>query len=78
MDATPTLKDRLTAEMSGDATWDVHEIGRQLGCRERMVHYHFRNGLKSKRVDGRRRAAPADVEQYLREYLGRDAGRAAA
>lgn len=73
MDATQTLKDRLTAEMSGDATWGVPEIGRQLGCGERMVHYHFRNGLKSRMVDGRRRAAPADVERYLREYLCREA-----
>jgi hypothetical protein len=37
-----TLKDRVLAEVRAE-TWDVPEIGRQLGCGERMVFFHFRS-----------------------------------
>ena len=48
-----TLKDRVLAEVRAE-TWDVPEIGRQLGCGERMVFYHFRQGLPSRVVNHRR------------------------
>jgi hypothetical protein len=59
------LKDRVLAEVLAE-TWDVREIGRQLGCGERMVFYHFRQGLPSRVVNHRRVSTPAEVETYLR------------
>ena len=64
-----TLKDRVLAEGPRE-TWDVPEVGRQLGCGERMVFYHFRTGLPSRVVNHRRVSTPAEVENYLRGSTG--------
>jgi hypothetical protein len=65
-----TLKDRVLGEVRAE-TWDVPEIGKQLGCGERMVFYHFRQGLTSRVVNHRRVSTPAEVEQYLRRRYAR-------
>ena len=67
-----TLKARVLTEIKGKS-WDVPEIGRQLGCGERMVFHHFRYGLPSRIVNGKRvttrprprRIAPASVEDRM-------------
>jgi hypothetical protein len=68
MPATLTLKARVTAELEAN-TWAVPEIARQLGCGERMVFMHFRQGLQSRLINGKRRSTPAEVEQYIRDRL---------
>jgi hypothetical protein len=68
--AQPTLKARVLAEIRGES-WDVPEIGRQFGCCERMVFHHFRYGLKSQIVNGKRVTTPAEAEAYLRQRLSR-------
>jgi hypothetical protein len=66
--AAQTLKARVLNEIHGTA-WDVPEIARQFGCGERMVFYHFRQGLPSRLVNGKRITTPAEAATYLRNRL---------
>jgi hypothetical protein len=68
MSEAQTLKARVLDEIRG-TSWDVPEIARQFGCGERMVFYHFRQGLSSRLVNGKRVTTPAEAEEYLRNRL---------
>jgi hypothetical protein len=70
MPAAATLKTRLLTEIRGD-DWGIPEIGRQFGCSERMVFHHFRYGLPSRIVNGKRVTTPTEAEEYLRDRLSR-------
>ena len=72
---TGTLRDQVLAEVEAE-TWDVEEIGRQLGqdgkpMSRRSVHKHIQHhGLPAFRTpNGRRRAYPHDIAAWLRQRM---------
>jgi hypothetical protein len=73
--ANGTLRDRVLAEVEAE-TWDIDEIGRQLGedgkpISRRAVHGHIKfRGLPTFRTpNGRRRGHPHEIAAWLRQRM---------
>jgi hypothetical protein len=66
-----TLRSRLLSEVK-QQLWFVPDLAQQFECSERAIWDHFRRGLTSRMVNGKRASTPDEAEQYLRRCLAGD------